>query len=80
MIVTTASLHDSKAAKWLMRVLKELLSSVKLIIADGEYRGTLAEQVKSTLGYIIQIIMRTDKKKSIFEPLFKRWIVERTFS
>jgi len=36
-MVTVANIHDSKAAHLLMRVLKELCSSVKTIIANGGY-------------------------------------------
>jgi hypothetical protein len=38
-MVTVAHIHDSKAAFLLTRVLKDLCSSVKVIIADGGYRG-----------------------------------------
>ena len=79
-MVTAHSLHDSKAATLLIPVLKELASGIKLIIADGGYRGKLAEQIKKTFGYIIQVVMRTDKENSLFKPLFKRWLVERTFA
>ena len=40
-MVTIANVHDSKAAYLLMRVLKEMCSSVKNILADGGYRGEL---------------------------------------
>ncbi|MDR2119710.1 MAG: transposase [Tannerella sp.] len=38
-MVTVANIHDSKAAYLLMRILKELCSSMKVILADGGYRG-----------------------------------------
>lgn len=34
-LVTVANVHDSKAAILLMQILKDLYSSVKIIIADG---------------------------------------------
>ena len=37
--------HDSKAAFLLMRVLKDLCFSLKVIIADGGCRGELARQI-----------------------------------
>ena len=79
-MVTVAHIHDSKAVMLLMRVLKELLCSVKVIIADGGYRGEIAEQVKKSFGYLIQVVMRSDGKKDGFKPTHKRWVVERTFS
>lgn len=79
-MVTVAHIHDSKAVMLLMRVLKELLSGIKVIIADGGYRGEIAEQVKKKFGYLIQVVMRSDDKKTGFKPIHKRWVVERTFA
>lgn len=79
-MVTVAHIHDSRAVLLLMRVLKDFLSSVKIIIADGGYRGEIAEQVKKAFGYIIQVVMRSDENKTGFKPVGKRWVVERTFS
>lgn len=78
-MVTAANIHDSKAAYLLMRILKELCSSVKVILADGGYRGELVETVKKTFNYIIQVVVSNYKEQG-FRPIHKRWIVERTFS
>lgn len=77
-MVTVASIHDGQAALQLMRVLKNLWSSVKVIIADGGYRGEIIEQIRKNFGYLLQIKLRTDKK--IFQVQPKRWVIERTFS
>jgi transposase len=74
-----AHVHDSKAALLLMRVLKGFLCSIKIIIADGGYRGELAEEVKNLFGYVIKVVMRSDKETD-FKPVNKRWVIERTFS
>ena len=79
-MVCVANIHDSKAALLLMRIMKEFLSSIKVIIADGGYRGELAETVKNKFGYLIKVIMRTDNEPADFIPVNKRWVVERTFS
>jgi transposase len=79
-MVTVAHIHDSKAVMLLMRVLKEMLCSIKIIIADGGYRGEIAEQIKKSFGYLIQIVMRSDDKKTGFKPVHKRWVVERTLA
>ena len=78
-MVTIANVHDSKAAYLLMRVLKELCSGVKVILADGGYRGDLIENIKCKYGYIIQVVISAQKEQG-FRPIQKRWIVERTFS
>ena len=75
-----AHVHDSKAALLLMRVLKEFLCSIKVIIADGGYRGELSEEVKRLYGYVIKVVMRTEDKNTKFKPISKRWVVERTFA
>ncbi|GEN74259.1 IS5 family transposase [Chryseobacterium lathyri] len=79
-MVTVASIHDSKAVDLLMRTLSYFLSPVKVILADGGYRGEVIEAVKKKFGYLIQIVMRSEHRKTNFKPIHKRWIVERTFS
>jgi putative transposase len=79
-MVGLANIHDSKAALLLMGVLKEFLSSIKIIIADGGYRGELAAQVEKMFGYVIKVIMRQEEKTKDFKPISKRWVIERTFS
>ncbi len=71
--------HDGKPAELLVRTLKERLKGIKLLIADGGYRGELAEKIKTKFGYILQVILRNDNKSNDFNPLPMRWIVERTF-
>ena len=78
-MVTIANIHDSTAAYLLMRVLKELCSGIKVILADGGYRGNLIEYVKTKLGYVIQVVVSAYKEQG-FKPIHKRWIVERSFS
>ncbi len=77
-MVTIANIHDSKAAYLLMRVLKDLLG-IKVILADGGYRGELIKNVKEKFSYVIQVVISTCKEQG-FKPIHKRWIIERTFS
>lgn len=79
-MVTVGNVHDSKAVKLLMRTLKEILCGIKVIIADGGYRGDVIEQIKLTFGYLLKIVMRTDENSKEFKPVSKRWVVERTYS
>lgn len=48
-MVTIANVHDSKAAYLLMRVLKEMCSGVKVILAYGGYRGELIDDIKKDI-------------------------------
>jgi transposase len=79
-MVTVANIHDSKAVDLLMRTLQYFLCPIKVILADGGYRGEVIENIKNKFGYIIQVVMRSDDRKTGFKPIHKRWIVERTFS
>lgn len=79
-MVTVANIHDSQAALLLMRILKSFLSNVKIILADGGCRGDVLAEIKKKFGYLLKITLRTDKPKKSFEPIPKRWIVERTFA
>ncbi|MDD4515216.1 IS5 family transposase [Massilibacteroides sp.] len=69
-MVTIANIHDSKAAYLLMRVLKELCSGVKVLFADGGYRGELIESVKNKFGYLIQVVVSAYKEQG-FRPIHK---------
>jgi len=51
---------------------------LKLIWADGGYRGELIDWVKSTLGWMVEIVEKLGGQRG-FQVLPKRWIVERTF-
>ena len=42
-------------------------------------RGELADEVRKMFGYVINVVMRTDKDTE-FKPVNKRWAIERTFS
>jgi transposase len=79
-MVGVAHIHDSKAALLLMRILKEFLCSIKIIIADGGYRGELSEDVRKLYRYIIKVVMRKEDKTTEFKLVSKRWVVERTFA
>ena len=78
-MVSVAHIHDSKAAELLMRRLKETMCGIKLLIADGGYRGELIDKAKTVYNFILQIVMR-NKEENHFRPLPMRWVVERTFS
>ena len=78
-MVTAANIHDSKASYLLMRALKEMSSKVKVILADGGYRGEMIETIKNEFGYCIEAVVSGYKGKG-FRPIRKRWVVERSFA
>ena len=78
-MVTIACVHDGKAAYLLARCLKELCCNLKVILSDAGYRGEVADKIKKTFGYMLEVIVSGDKSNG-FKPIGKRWVVERTFS
>lgn len=78
-MVTIAYVHDGEATCLLARCLKELCCNLKVILADAGYRGEVADKIKKTFGYMLEVIVSGDNSKG-FKPTGKRWIVERTFS
>jgi putative transposase len=85
-LVTSASVQDRDGAQLVLRALFERIKKskfsrwcrLKLIWADGGYRGELIDWVKSTLGWTLQIVEKLGGQRG-FQVLPKRWIVERTF-
>ena len=86
-VVTAGSVQDRDGAKellqaWFERVKKSKYSRwcrLKLIWADGSYRGALIDWVKSHLGWTLEIVAKLGDQVG-FQVLPKRWIVERTFA
>ena len=56
-----------------------MCSGLKVILADGGYRGELIDNIKKKFGYAIQVVVSAYKEQG-FRPIQKRWIVERSFS
>lgn len=52
---------------------------LKKIIADGGYRGKLADTVND-FGWELSVVLRPEESSKKFQVLPLRWIVERTFS
>ena len=40
-----------------MRVLKEMYSGIKALLADGGYRGELIDNIRKKFGYVIQVVI-----------------------
>jgi putative transposase len=77
-VVLAAQIQDREGAKAVLLRAKRLFPRLRLIWADGGYRGKLVRWTKATCGWVLQIVKRTDDQRG-FVVLPKRWIVERTF-
>lgn len=79
-VVHAASDQDQSGACRVLYGLWEQVRSIQVIFGDSAYgRAGLPEWVRSTLGWIIQPVLRP-VNASGFVVLPKRWIVERTFA
>jgi putative transposase len=77
-VVHAANIQDRDGARLLVLRIKSHLPRVKLVWADGGYRGQLVEWFKDETGWTLEIVRRNDDLHT-FKVLPKRWIVERTF-
>ena len=77
--VHAANIAERAGAKLLLERIKDKLSLLKKILADGGYSGPdMIEWVKEHCnGWVWEIVKRTELHT--FKVLPKRWIVERTF-
>lgn len=86
-LVTAASVQDRDGAQLVLRALFERIKKskysrwcrLKLIWADGGYRGELIDWIQCTLGWTLEIVEKLGDQVG-FQVLPKRWIVERTFA
>jgi putative transposase len=81
-LVTAGQVQDRDAAKRLLENLAEeaiVIKRLKLIWADGGYRGELIAWIEALFGWTLKIVEKP-KVQNGFQALPKRWIVERTFA
>jgi len=81
-VVHSAGIQDRDGAKLVIKKIKKIVPRLKIIWADQGYAGKLVEWVWKIVGIKLDIVKRNPKQKrqAGFEPIPKRWIVERTFA
>ncbi|MER5280105.1 transposase [Streptomyces sp. NPDC002809] len=78
--VTTADVHDSKAAPALLETFMDQPGRLlKLVWVDSAYRGPALAQAFARHGVRIEVVRRSDGQRG-FAVLARRWVVERTLS
>ncbi len=77
--VTPASVQDPVAAPEVLAQAKAKSSRLKLIWADGRYRGPIVESAAQELGLTIEVVSPPKGQKG-FQVLPRRWVIERTFA
>ncbi|MFI1976886.1 IS5 family transposase [Streptomyces wedmorensis] len=75
-LVTAASVHDSTGGKQALTELAATHPSVTKVWADGGYQTSVIQH-GAHLGIDVEVVQRPKEKG--FNPLPKRWVIERTF-
>ncbi|WP_234323913.1 transposase [Streptomyces sp. NRRL S-481] len=75
-LVTAASVHDTAGGKLLLDDLAAAHPSVSKVWADGGYQKSIFNH-GARLGIDVEVVQRPRAKG--FEPLPKRWVIERSF-
>ncbi len=79
-VVHSAALQDRAGAKLVLAALAAAgFPRLRLLWADGGYRGKLVAWVREHCGWLLQIVKRSDDATG-FQVLPRRWVVERTFA
>ncbi|MEW5625961.1 IS5 family transposase [Streptomyces hydrogenans] len=75
-LVTAASVHDSAGGKQVLTELAAAHPGVTKVWADGGYQTSVIQH-GAHLGIDVEVVQRPRMKG--FQPLPKRWVIERTF-
>jgi putative transposase len=75
--ITPASVQDRDGAVPVLREASREYPTLKLVWADGAYRGAVVDSLQAETGLVIEVVKRTDDLRG-FVVLPRRWVVERT--
>lgn len=78
-MVHAANIQDREGAKLVLGQVVGRFPRLRLIWADGGYRGLLVDWVADRLNCLLEIVSRSPEAVG-FQVLPHRWIVERTFA
>jgi transposase len=79
-IVHRADIQDRDGAPLLLATMRSAFPWLRHVFADGGYAGGKLRQALAKLGtWTLDIVRRSDAAKG-FQPLPRRWVVERTIA
>lgn len=79
-LVHAANIYDGRAAREVVTTLFSTLDTIKIIWADGGYRGEeLIQWVKARFDCVLEVVQKQTTGPG-FHVLPRRWVVERTFA
>ena len=76
--MTPANVADSTGAQMILDAMYRKWPSVKHFFADGAYERKSLMDKAAYLGFVVEVVKRTPGQTG-FQPVAKRWVVERTF-
>jgi len=76
--VCEAGPHDSQKAPHVLQKLLGKVPRLKTIFADKGYEATPDGLIWRCFGWLLEVVQR-DEKTDGFDPIPKRWVIERTF-
>jgi len=94
-VVHPANVQDREGAKLLLAQLPPLFPRLHHLWADQGYTGPLLDWIAAELGWSVEIVERSPRRgfqvtpdgqfqrvslPAVFEPLPRRWVVERAFA
>lgn len=94
-VVHPANMQDREGAKLVLADLLQRFPRLQHLWADQGYSGTLRDWIAGELGWTVEIVERSPRRgfvitadhqfqrvrvPAIFEPLPRRWVVERTIA
>ncbi|MGW2710949.1 IS5 family transposase [Streptomyces sp. NPDC001356] len=78
-LVTPASVTDRDGARSLLPAAAGRFRRLARVWADGGYTGHLTDWTSRHLGLVLDIVRRSEDVRG-FQPLPRRWVVERSFA
>jgi putative transposase len=94
-VVHPANLQDRDGAKLVLTDLKRQFPRLRHLWADQGYTGPIVDWIKEQLGWTVEIVERSPRRgfvvtsdgqcqrvalPAVFEPLPRRWVVERALA
>jgi putative transposase len=80
LLVHAANIQDNHGAVPLLGALRKIFPKLRYVVADRVYRGDKLRKAAAAFGrWRIEIVTRSKPGRG-FEPLPKRWVIERTFA
>jgi len=77
-VVHSAGIQDMVAARAVFTRLFACCASIRVVFADGIYRGCLPQWVQAMFGGTLKVVKRTELHRFVVLP--RRWVVERSFA